>query len=86
MAEHTSQVVLPYDFTDALALSVPERFEQALEKARYVATDYQEHREYPCVATTGVSEEELLRSCQTTSICYYQPLAQDLRDETSDCS
>lgn len=61
MAKHTSQIVPPYDFSEALALPIATRFERALQTARALVVDnsYQDISDFPCVPTTGASETEL---------------------------
>ena len=60
MATRTRKVVQPFDFTEAEGLSVPERFERSLERARELlaANGYQGFSNFPCIPA-GASDAEL---------------------------
>ncbi len=61
MAEHTARIVPPFDFTEALALSVSERFTRCIDRARKLLAEngYQEISDFPCIPDIGATETEL---------------------------
>ena len=62
MTEHTSQIVPSFDFSEALALPVSQRFVRCIERAKRLIAEngYQDISDFPCVPTTGASEDELV--------------------------
>ncbi len=63
MTHHTNNVVPQYDFSDAVALTVDERFARSLDSARRLVAEngYQKISDFPCVPESGASDEELAR-------------------------
>ena len=61
MTTHTNQIVQPYDFSQALSLSVPQRFARSLDRARSIiaANGYQRFSHFPCVPEVGGTESEI---------------------------
>jgi hypothetical protein len=61
MPEHTAHIVPSYDFSEALALPVQERFARSLESAKAMLAEngYQEISDFPCVPGVGATEAEL---------------------------
>lgn len=61
MATHTSEVVPPFDFSDAEALPISERFRICLERVRAIVAEngYGNYAEAPCIPDAGASETEL---------------------------
>lgn len=61
MTDHTSHIVPPYDFTEALALPVHERFTYSLDSAKAIIAEngYQEFSDFPCVPSVGATRAEL---------------------------
>ena len=61
MTTHTNRIVQPYDFSQALPLSVPLRFAHSLDRARSVvaASEYQRFSDFPCVPEVGGTESEI---------------------------
>jgi hypothetical protein len=63
MTHHTNNVVPQYDFSDAEALPVDERFSRSFDSARRLVVEngYQKISDFPCVPEFGASDEELAR-------------------------
>ncbi|MHA3774815.1 SMI1/KNR4 family protein [Verrucomicrobiota bacterium sgz303538] len=61
MAEHTSKIVPAFDFSEAEALPLMERFKQCIARAaEHVAmSGYQDFCDFPCIPA-GATEAELL--------------------------
>jgi hypothetical protein len=59
MAKHTSKVVPTFDFSEPLQMSVTERFDHSLARARSLSKVYQSFSDYPCVPARGATESEL---------------------------
>jgi hypothetical protein len=59
MAKHTSKVVTAFDFSEPLRMSVAERFDHCIARARDLAKTYQSFSDYPCVPELGATESEL---------------------------
>jgi hypothetical protein len=61
VAKHTNKIVEPFDFSQALRLSLPQRFSHSLDRARSIiaASDYQDISNFPCVPEQGGSEVEI---------------------------
>ncbi len=50
-----------FDFTEALKLSVPDRYTRCLQIAKKQALGYQKFCDYPCVPDAGASNDEIAR-------------------------
>ena len=61
MATHTSKIVPPFDFREPLRMTVSQRFDHCLARARDLAATYQSFSDYPCVPEDGATESELHR-------------------------
>lgn len=61
MATHTNKIVKPYDFAEAMTLTVSQRITRSLEKARerVAQNGYQRFSDFPCVPTDGATDSEL---------------------------
>lgn len=61
MATHTNTIVERFDFSEAMALTVPQRMTRSIEKARerVAQSGYQRFSDFPCVPSVGATETEL---------------------------
>lgn len=59
MATHSSKVVPAFDFSEPLRMSLAERLDSCLVRARELAKSYQSFSRYPCVSERGGTESEL---------------------------
>ena len=58
-SDHTIRVVPTFDFSEALSLTLMERFDRCVARARVLAADYQRFANYPCIPEGGAAETEL---------------------------
>lgn len=63
MASNTNKIITRYDFSEALALNLPQRFTRSIERARELLdiNAYQKFVDFPCIPAEGASEEELVK-------------------------
>ncbi len=61
MAIHTSKVVPQFDYAEPLQMTLSERFDQCLVRARHLASAYQSFSNFPCVPERGATEPELAK-------------------------